>query len=154
MTKVVQGCFVSQHNPELIKAMTLLTETHTDTISSLYLSALLLSPQLPALLTLNSERLTASYRILADSLRKWNVDFVQPTHGLFVFARLASKVFTAEQGESCFDILIRAGLKVSPGRLYIGKDNKFGWARIRFSIADQAMRVAVARLDQMLESQR
>lgn len=134
--------------------MVLLTTTYTNTISSMFLSVLLSLPQLPTLLLLNSEWLTASYQILADCLHKWNIEFVQPTHGLFVFARLAKNIRTAGQERSYFDELLKAGLKVSPGRSYRGKEGKFGWARIRFSVADEVMREAAAKLDAILEKQR
>lgn len=151
---IVQGCLVSQHNPELISAMALLTATHASTVSTLYLSSLLSSSHLPTLFALNSERLTASYHILADCLKEWNVEFVEPTHGLFVFARLAKDLRTVEQEQSRFAQLLQAGVKVSPGHSYRGKEGEFGWARIRYSLEEAMMRDAVAKLDAFLGQRR
>ncbi|KAL1641562.1 hypothetical protein SLS61_010077 [Didymella pomorum] len=148
------GCLVSQHNPELISAMALLTATHASTVSTLYLSSLLSSSHLPTLFALNSERLTASYHILADCLKEWNVEFVEPTHGLFVFARLAKDLRTVEQEQSRFAQLLQAGVKVSPGHSYRGKEGEFGWARIRYSLEEAMMRDAAAKLDAFLGQRR
>jgi DNA-binding transcriptional MocR family regulator len=150
----LQGCLISQHSPELIRAMTLLTTTHANTISTLYLLSLLSSPHLPTLLALNSERLTASYQVLAECLHKWRIEFVEPTHGLFVFARLTKNVRTMEQEQSYSTQLLQAGLKVSPGQSYRGKKGEFGWARIRFSLAGEMMEDAVAKLDAFFEQRR
>ncbi|KAF3044289.1 hypothetical protein E8E12_004288 [Didymella heteroderae] len=147
------GCLVSQHNRELIRAMALLTTAHANTISTLYFSSLLSSSYLPTLLALNSERLTASYRVLADWLHKRSIEFVQPTHGLFVFARLAKDLRTMEQDTSYFAQLPQTGLKVSPGHSYQGKEGELGWARIRFSIGEELMRKVVAKLDAIFEQQ-
>ena len=130
-----------------------LTATHTSTISTLCLSSLLSSPKLPTLLALNSERLTASYQILANCLQKWDIKFVEPTHGLFVFARLAKDLGTTEYESHYFAQLLEAGFKVSPGHRYRGKEGELGWARIRFSLTEAMMRDAVAKLDAFFEQQ-
>ncbi|UPX15483.1 uncharacterized protein EKO05_0005929 [Ascochyta rabiei] len=148
------GCFVSQQNPELVKAVAFLTATHTNTIASLYLSRLLSLPQLSSLLTLNSERLTTSYRLLAECLRNLKIHFVEPTHGLFLFAKLTNDLSTLEEEKSYFDRLTAAGLKVSPGRLYRGVDGEFGWARIRFCIAEDVMTKTIASFGQIWERER
>lgn len=84
--------------------MASITATRTNTVGSLYLSTLLSSPQLPDLLFLNSKRLTASYRILAECLRRWKFDFVNPTHGLFLFVKLTPDVVTVDEEKSYFDV--------------------------------------------------
>lgn len=134
--------------------MASITATRTNTVGSLYLSTLLSSPQLPDFLFLNSKRLTASYRILAECIHRWKFDFVNPTHGLFLFVRLAPDVVTVDEEKSYFDGLIAAGLKVSPGQLYKGVKGEFGWARIRFSFAEEVMKRAVARFNRIHERRR
>lgn len=106
--------------------MALLMTTYTNTVASLYISRLLCSPKLPALLTVNSERLTASYRHLPICLRKWKLDFMKPTHGLFAFARLDTSARDVQTARLFLDQLLGAGLKTSPGRLYRSKEGEFG----------------------------
>lgn len=95
--------------------MSILTSGHTNNIASIYLSTLLTWSQLPTLLSLNAERLTASYRLLADSLRKWGINFVTPTHGIFLFAKLAKNAKNAEDEKTFYDRLALHGVKVGPG---------------------------------------
>ncbi|ORX90764.1 pyridoxal phosphate-dependent transferase [Clohesyomyces aquaticus] len=147
------GCVISQNNPELRQGLSLLTYCHTNNIASLYLSSLLAWSQLPTLLALNSERLTDSYRVLEEALHKWDVSFVPPTHGIFLFARLARNARTVEEEMEFFNRLARHGVRVSPGRYYNGVDPELaqlGWARIRFSISVKDMVTAVSRISTFL----
>ena len=130
--------------------MSLLTSSHINNISSLYLSSLLSWSQLPTLLQLNTERLTASYALLAESLRKWGIDFVTPTHGNFLFVRLAKNARSAEDEKRFYDGLSLKGVHVAQGRLFRGVDRSFGWARVRFSVDSEVMKVALARIESFL----
>lgn len=128
----------------------MLTASHTNNIASLYLSSLLTWSQLPTLLALNSERLTASYRLLSQSLRKWNVDFVTPTHGVFLFAKLGMKVRSVVEEKAFFNRLSVQGVRISPGRFYSGVELEHGWARIRFSVSIEDMQAALERISKFL----
>lgn len=133
--------------------MSLLTSSHLNTIASLYLSSLLSWSQLPTLLKLNTERLTAAYMLLAESLRKWDIEFVTPTHGNVLFAKLAKNARTAEEEKRFYDGLALHGVHVAQGRLFRGVDRNFGWARIRFSVESQVMNVALSRIESFLLQQ-
>ena len=71
-----------------------------------------------------------------------------------VCARLAKDFLTMEQEQSHFAKLLQAGLKVSPGHSYRGKEGEFGWARIRYSLGEAMMKDAVAKLDAFHEQRR
>jgi aspartate/methionine/tyrosine aminotransferase len=145
------GCIISQQNPSLLKAMAL-TSTHPSSISTLYLNSLLTWSQLPTLLALNSERLTLSYNILASFLRRHNIDFVTPTHGLFLFARLAKKAVTVGDENSFYQELeLRSGVKIASGGVFNGVEKDAGWARMRFSISVEDMGKAVGKLEAFFE---
>jgi DNA-binding transcriptional MocR family regulator len=146
-----QGCIISQQNPHLIASLSLLTSHHVNGISSLYLSSLLTWSQLPTLLKLNSERLTASYCLLAAFLTNRNIEYVAPSHGLFLFARLVRHAKNAGD-EKCFldRLAIQGGIKVGHGRFYKGVEEQFGWARIRFSVKREEMLEALGRMDKVL----
>jgi aspartate/methionine/tyrosine aminotransferase len=130
--------------------MSLLTVNHTNSIASLYLSSLLTWSQLPTLIALNSERLTESYYILAGALQQWNVNFVTPTHGIFVFAKLARHARNVEDEVGFFDRLAQLGVLVAPGRLFRGVETDFGWARIRFSVPVKTMNAALEKIGMFL----
>src|SRR5689334_3837872 len=94
---ILQGCLISQHNPQLISAVARLASGHTNNIASVYLSSLLTWSQLPTLLSLNTERLTASCDLLAEALDRWGIEYVPPTHGNFLFAKLAKVAKSAKE---------------------------------------------------------
>jgi DNA-binding transcriptional MocR family regulator len=73
---------------------------------------------------------------------------VPPSHGLFVWARLAKGARCAGDEKRFFeDLLARTGVKVGEGRFYRGAEGEFGWARLRFSMPEAEMRDAVARME-------
>jgi hypothetical protein len=133
--------------------MALLTTHHTSNIASLYLSSLLTWSQLPTLLALNSERLSHSYQLLAQTLRQWDIRFIVPTHGIFLFAKLAKNARTAKDEMAFFDRLALKGVRVSPGHFYKGVEDDFGWARIRFSLPADVIKKALITLATFLASE-
>ncbi|RAR16495.1 spindle pole body component alp14 [Stemphylium lycopersici] len=147
------GCIISQQNPSLLQAMAL-TSTHPSTLSTSHLAALLSWSQLPTLLALSSERLTRSYNILASFLQQQNVAYVVPSHGLFLFARLARKATTEKDEERFYHELDMRGVVVARGTAFKGVDKDFGWARLRFSIPVAQMEDAVRRMGLFLEKRR
>jgi hypothetical protein len=129
----------------------MLTTPHVNNIATLYLSNLLSWPQLPTLLALSSARLTASYSILARLLTERNIDFVRPTDGIFLFARLGMKVKSAVEEKAFFNRLASQGVRVRGGRLFNGVEWEFGWARVRFSVDGKVMQEAVQRIERFLD---
>jgi DNA-binding transcriptional MocR family regulator len=141
---------ISQQNPSLLSALSLLTTSHVTVLSSLYLTQLLTWSQLPTLLKLNSERLTASYRLLAAFLTKHGIDFVAPSHGLFLWAKMAKKAQSVGDEQVFFEELGSCGVKVGEGRFYKGVEGDYGWARIRFSMNEGLMTEALGKMDGVL----
>jgi DNA-binding transcriptional MocR family regulator len=128
-----------------------LTSAHPSSLSTSHLSGLLTWSQLPTLLALNSERLTINYNILATALRKHDIPFVAPSHGLCVFVRLAKKARTEQDEVRFYDELAKwGGVKVAQGKAFRGVDRDFGWARLRFSVPVAEMKDAVQRIDVFL----
>ncbi|KAF1970817.1 PLP-dependent transferase [Bimuria novae-zelandiae CBS 107.79] len=141
------GCLVSQQNPQLLTAMSMVTWGHANNLACLYLSNLLTWTKLGTLLTLNSSRLTASYRLLANVLQQLDVKFITPTDGIFLFAKLAKHAQSIEDEQEFYARLAQQGVRTSPGTLYKGVDKEFGWTRIRFSIPVKTMEVALERIE-------
>lgn len=145
----IQGCLISQLNTPLLTSTTLLTH-HPSLLSTSYLTSLLTWSQLPTLLALNTSRLTTSYHILTSFLRKHNIAFVPPTHGLFVWARLAGRPRSAEEERNWFEGLEREGVRVYQGRGFKGVEGGFGWGRVRVSVREGVMREAVERMEPLV----
>ncbi|OAL53974.1 PLP-dependent transferase [Pyrenochaeta sp. DS3sAY3a] len=83
-------------------------------------------------------------------LRSRGIDFVTPTHGLFLFAKLAKGIKTAQEEKNFFDLLALQGVLVGHGRFYKGVEGDFGWARIRFSVSVDIMNAALERIAMFL----
>jgi aspartate/methionine/tyrosine aminotransferase len=99
--------------------------------------------------------LTASYSLLAAFLKQWDIEFIAPSHGLFLFAKLAKCARTAEEEKVFFDELaVRAGIRVGEGRFYKGAEGHFGWARLCFSVDSKVMQEALRRMEGFLEKRR
>ncbi|KAM7195037.1 PLP-dependent transferase [Rhypophila sp. PSN 637] len=163
------GCLISQDNPSLCSAVSLLTYAGTSSLSATTVTTLLISTKLPSLLSTNSQRLSVSYSILCEGLRRMGVQLVPATEGLFVFARVFA-VGSLEEEKQMTARLRQAGLALSPGWLYHtaggggGGGNEsdvddvqsrrpeFGWARITIAVPGDVMRHAVARLESFLAS--
>jgi hypothetical protein len=146
----IQGCVISQQNTTLLTALSHLS-THPTSLSTLYLTSLLTWPQLPTLLALNSERLTLSYQLLASCLHNLNVDFVQPTHGIFLLAKLAKGARTEAEEKGFYEELAKRGVRVAHGKFHRGVEKDFGWCRIRFSVRLEVMQEAVMRIERFME---
>ena len=128
-----------------------LTSTHPSSLSTSHLSALLTWSQLPTLLALNSERLTINYNMLTSVLRKHDIPFIAPSHGLCLFARLAKRARTELEEVRFYDELAkRGGVRVAQGKSFRGVERDFGWARLRFSVPVAEMEDAVRRIDDFL----
>ena len=58
-------------------------------LSSIYMTAVLTSPQLPTLIELNKEGLRSSYELLTTKLKEWNVEYIPVKAGIMIFVRIA-----------------------------------------------------------------
>lgn len=74
-----------------------------------------------------------------------------PSHGLFLFARLARKAGTEKDEERFYHELAVRGVVVARGTPFKGVDKDFGWARLRFSIPVAQMEDAVRKIELFLE---
>ncbi|PVI04406.1 PLP-dependent transferase [Periconia macrospinosa] len=147
------GCLISQQNPELINSVSTLTWGHVNGVAALYVSSLLNWSQLPTIIALNSERLTISCRLLEGFLSQWNVEFIRPTNGIVLFAKLAKKARSGEEEIKFCRRLAVYGLRVSPGYIYNGVEREFGWVRIRFSCSRNAMERAIEGITGFLKAE-
>lgn len=85
-------------------------------------------------------------------MKKWDIPFVTPTHGIFVFARLGKTVGSAVEEKAFFNRLaVQEGVRVGHGRLFCGVETEFGWARVRFGLGVEEMAEAVRRIGRFLE---
>lgn len=83
-------------------------------------------------------------------MESWRIEFVTPTHGICLFARLAKNAKNAADEKRILDQLALQGVQVAHGRKFKGVERSFGWARIRFSVHVDIMRSALEKMDTFL----
>ncbi|KAF2800544.1 PLP-dependent transferase [Melanomma pulvis-pyrius CBS 109.77] len=140
------GCVVSQSNPEIRAAVSLLTYLNVSSLSAITLTAILSSPDLSQLLYVNSQRITASYACFTKLFRGLNVEFLPAQEGLFIFAKLGKSIMSIEEEIAFFENLRQRGVLVSAGRFYSGLSTEFGWARVLIAVPLATAEEAVKRL--------
>lgn len=141
---------MTQANPEMAVGLALASNTTTSTLSSIFVATLLTSPEVPKLLTLNSERLAEAYRSLTTILRKHNILYVPACAGLYLYAKIAPDAKTWEDESRAVQKFKAAGVLVSSGKGYRGPESERGWARIGFAIEKPKMQEALSRIDRAL----
>jgi DNA-binding transcriptional MocR family regulator len=128
-----------------------LTYLSTSSLSALALKELLSSPEVPTLLFRNRQRLSDSFALFSECFKRLNVEYISPTNGLFVFAKLGQGLATQEEEDSFFDKLLQNGVSVSRGRLYDKQSKEYGWARVTIAVRADLANLAVERLTKILE---
>ncbi|KAF2262724.1 PLP-dependent transferase [Lojkania enalia] len=139
------GCLVSQANPLIRTAVSLLTFTNVSSLSSISLSTLLSSDELPSLIDTISNGLSESYKRFEALFRKLGLQYVTAEEGLFIFAKLGKNLASADEEAAFFTKLKDAGVMVSPGRFY--GDREFGWARIMIAVPIDVVTKALDKIE-------
>ena len=148
---LAQGCVVSQANQPLLTGVALTSSTQTSSLTSVYVTALLTSPELPGLVALNARRLADSYQIVVAVLRQWDVDFIPAHAGPFVFAKLAKGVRTWKEEEMVVERLKDNGVLVGSGRAFHGIEDEKGWIRVTFALPEDVLREGLKRVQSCLQ---
>ncbi|TGO14495.1 hypothetical protein BTUL_0052g00330 [Botrytis tulipae] len=145
-----QGCIVSQANKPLLYSISYSNVWQVSTPSSLCMTAILTSPQLPALVEANKEGLRVSYDLLTSTLKNWNIDYVPVKAGILVFVRIAADAKNAQDEMAVLVKLRDEGVLMSPGGGYLGSYGEFGWARLTFAVKREVMVEALDRMKKVL----
>lgn len=142
---------MSQANQPLLTGVALASSTQVSSLSSVFVTALLTSPELPRLVALNTKRLAESYQIVAGVLRQWNVEFIPASAGLFVFAKLAKGIKTWEEEETVMERLKESGVLVGSGRAFHVVEGEKGWMRVTFALPEEVLREGLKKLQSCLQ---
>ena len=130
--------------------LALASNTTTSSLSSIFVSSLLTSSEVPKLLQLNSERLGKAYAALTRVLQKHKIHYVPACQGLYLFARISPDATSWDEESVAIAKFRDAGVLISGGRGYHGPESEKGWARIGFAIEQQSMEEALRRIDKCL----
>jgi hypothetical protein len=130
-------------------ALALASNTQTSTLSSIFVSALLTSPNLTSLLQANSGRLATAYEKLNAVFKKHSIEYIPSYAGLYVYAKVAPKCETWEEEARVIGRMREEGVLVSGGRAYHGPESEKGWARIGFAIQEEQLEKAIEIMDRV-----
>ncbi|KAF7955577.1 hypothetical protein EAE96_004503 [Botrytis aclada] len=135
------GCIVSQANKLLLYGISYSNVWQVSSPSSLCITAILTSPQRPALVEANKEGLRDSYELLTSTLKDWGIDYVP----------VKSRNFDDAQDEMAVLGKLRdEGVLTSPGGGYLGSSGEFRWARLTFAVKREVMVEALDRMKKVL----
>ena len=146
---VSQGVFVTQKNLDLRNGVSLAANMQISTLSNVFASGLLTSPNLSRLVALNSTRLTRSYEVLTSFFKAKSIRYIPSNAGVYVFANLE-----IEGKETLIRGFKEAGVSVSPGSAYHLSETEIGWARITFAVEETQLREAIRRMSGVVDSKR
>ncbi|KAI0139752.1 1-aminocyclopropane-1-carboxylate synthase [Pestalotiopsis sp. NC0098] len=147
---VRMGCTVTQNSEEMVVGLALAANTQISSLSTIFVTHLLTSPQLPSLVALNSIRLASAYEMLVTFLKKHLIPYIPCNAGLYVLARLAADAKSWEDEAAMATKCKDAGVLLSPGRAYHGPEDAKGWMRIGFSVETTVLQEALRRLESVL----
>ncbi|PQE16312.1 1-aminocyclopropane-1-carboxylate synthase 1 protein [Rutstroemia sp. NJR-2017a WRK4] len=146
----IKGCLITQSNPMLRVGISLATYNQVSSLSSLFMTYLLNSPELSKLLKTNTSRIAKHYSLLSSTLRDLGVEFLPANSGFFVFARLATGNDSWESEENIVKRLREYGVLVSAGREFGGSESEKGWVRITLAVPPEKFEESVKRIKRCL----
>ncbi|PQE18822.1 1-aminocyclopropane-1-carboxylate synthase 1 protein [Rutstroemia sp. NJR-2017a WRK4] len=144
------ACVISQANPSLLAGITYSSLWQVSILSSIYVTALLTSPELPNLISLNKSRLKSAYEYLTTRLDEWGVEYIPVKAGMLIFVRIAKNAQTFEEEAAVVGKLKESGVLVQPGKMWGGIDGEKGWVRFSFAVKEEVMRDALERMGRVL----
>ncbi|RMZ66210.1 aminotransferase -like [Pyrenophora seminiperda CCB06] len=144
------GCTVTQANSEMAVGLALAANTQISSLSTIFVTALLSSPQLPSLISLNAQRLAVAYTKLTVFFKKYGISYIPCNAGLYIFAKLAPHATTWEEEADMVSKFKEAGVLVSAGRGYHGPEAEKGWVRVGFAVEEAELEEAMRRMDGVL----
>lgn len=121
-------------------------------LSTICVTNLLKSSQLPALIALNCKRLAAAYCLLVTFFKEQTIQYIPCNAGLYVFARLAKDAKCWADEEATARALEEAGVLVSQGKPYHVPEGEKGWMRVGFSVPTPDLLEAIRRMRDVLSN--
>lgn len=115
------------------------------TMSAVVTTELLLSPELPSLMALNSERLLERYITLTDFLKRKNIIYYPCNASLSILAKVVPNAETWEEEAAVVQAAQKVGVLIGSGARYHVEEK--GWVRITFAVSKLELEEAINRLD-------
>jgi aspartate/methionine/tyrosine aminotransferase len=126
--------------------ISLATYNQVSSLSSLFLTYLLNSPELSTLLKTNISRIEKHHSLLSSTLRDLDIEFLPSNSGFFVFARLVTNNDSWDGEENLVKRMRDYGVLVSAGRGFGGSESEKGWVRITLAVPPEKFEESVKRI--------
>ena len=140
--------FCISFNPDIITGMGSLTYySSVSSYTQAMLTALIKSPDIPAVMQLSRDRLREAYGIIRDGLEDIGVPVKKAQAGIFVFADFSEYLDRQEyEREQVFweKVYNELMINISPGHLF--GSSKPGWFRACYAIDKESVEEACSRL--------
>ncbi|KAI0487045.1 pyridoxal phosphate-dependent transferase [Xylaria cf. heliscus] len=143
------GFFITQQNPELRHALSILNRFRVSNVSSLIglgLFSDLLA--LEAIFAKNKLDLRRAAEYVGDFLAFQNVSFYRPTAGCFLWARLGGSSATKESDVALWQTFASAGVALAIGGAF--NETERGWFRITFALPREDLEKGIRRIEAAL----
>jgi DNA-binding transcriptional MocR family regulator len=98
---------------------------------------------------MNKERLACAYDTMASFLRARKSIYIPAYAGIFVWAKLSSKVNSWDQEAELANVLAEKQVAVSAGKSYAAVEP--GWYRLSFAIKPEQLELGLERLAQGID---
>ncbi|KAI8951256.1 pyridoxal phosphate-dependent transferase [Xylaria longipes] len=143
------GFFITQQNPELRHALSILNRFRVSNASSLIgtglFSDLLV---LESIFAKNKLDLRCAAEYVGDFLAFHNVSFYRPTAGCFLWARLGGSSATKESDAALWRKFASAGVALAIGGAF--SETERGWFRITYALPHEDLEKGVRRIETAL----
>jgi len=145
----LQGYLVTQSHPELRRSLAISNHSKVSSLTAIVATALLSDvEELDGILSQNRMGLAQSASFVTGFLTHHGVDFVRPSAGVFIWARLGGASCTWEAEKELSHKLQVHGVSVGAGSGYCATEP--GWFRITFAVPAESMAHAVRSVEAAL----
>ncbi|KAL8782712.1 MAG: hypothetical protein Q9195_009582, partial [Heterodermia aff. obscurata] len=128
------GCTITQAHPPLRDGHALAAFHNVSILPTLLTTAILHSPTLSTLSSLNSQRHADSYALITSRFKEWHLPYLPCNASPFVMAKIAPRARSWEDEAAVVQALEDVGVRVSAGRSQHLPSYAMGWARITFAV--------------------
>ncbi|OJD30970.1 1-aminocyclopropane-1-carboxylate synthase [Diplodia corticola] len=145
------GALVSQGSPAMACGVAMAANTQVSGLTAVAVTALLSDPAVTdRFIGLNRSRLSSAYESMATFLRAHNIRYIPANAGIYVWAKLSSKVTNWEQEAKLTELLAEKKVAVSAGKSYAAAEP--GWYRLSFALKPEQLERGLERLGEGIEA--
>ncbi|KAF1362624.1 PLP-dependent transferase [Lizonia empirigonia] len=145
------GSLVTQGSPAMACGVAMAANTQVSGLTAVAVAALLSDQTITdRFLQLNRKRLSCAYETMTAFLRSRSIRYIPACAGIYVWAKLSSRVRTWDQENELTKLLAECQVAVSAGKSYAATEP--GWYRLSFAIKPEQLSKGLHRLASGIEA--